>query len=343
MELQVIDINPEKYGLNNDTADTIIKDLPAILEERKPLAEQYSEVILMDIEDPATAKRAKEVRLLIKNNRTKGIENWHKVNKEFFLKGGQFIDAIKRKEVAENERMESALEQIEKHQEIKEQQRIDKLNTERLEIIKQFVDDTTGLELGKMGDDVFEAFLTAKKAAYNDRIAAQKREQEERLAKEKAEAEERERINQENERLKKEAEEKEKAMAAERAKAEQERQAIEEKARLEREEMERKASEDRRIHEEQLRKEQEEKEKLELALREKERQEAEQERIRKEQEEQQRLQAEQLAKAPVKAQLTQWLTEFKVPETSVDNDVKKQIEEKFSGFKKWAADLIDKM
>ncbi len=343
MDLQVITINPNDYGLTNDTADSIVKALPAILEERLPLAEQYKEIIGMDIDDPATAKRAKEVRLLIKNNRTKGIEKWHKSNKEFFLKGGQFVDAIKNKEVAESERMESALEQIEKHAEIKEQQRIDKLTFERNEIIQLYVEDLTGLELGKMDADVFEAFLTAKKAAYNDRIATQKREEEERLAKEKADAEERERIRLENEKLKDEAAQHEKELAEERAKVEQERKAVEEKARIEREEMERKAAEQRRLQDEELRKEREEKEKLELALREKARIEAEQERIRIAEEDRIKKEAAKLAKAPVKKQLTQWLSEFKAPETTVDNDMKKVIEEKFEGFKKWAAELIEKM
>ncbi|MES3019078.1 MAG: hypothetical protein V4721_14930 [Bacteroidota bacterium] len=262
MELQVIDISPEKYGLNTATAHSIIKDLPAILDERLPLAEQYREIIEMDIEDPATAKRAKQVRLLLKNNRTKGIENWHKVNKDFFLKGGQFVDAIKRKEVAEKERMESALEEIEKHAEIKEQERIDKLTLERNEIIQLYVDDITGLQLGNMDADVWDAYLTAKKAAYNDRIATQQQEEEERLAKEKAEAEERERIRLENQKLKAEAAQREKELTEERAKVEQERKAVEEKARSEREEAERKAAEQRKLQDEELRKEREEKEKL---------------------------------------------------------------------------------
>lgn len=343
MELELITVNPKDYGLTDDTAESIVKALPAILEERLPLAEQYKEIIVMDIDDPKTAKKAKEVRLLIKNNRTKGIENWHKVNKEFFLKGGQFIDAIKRKEVAENERMEEALEQIEKHQEIKEQKRIEALNIERTEIIKQYIDDTTGLELGKMPEDVFNAFLTAKKAAYDQRIAAEKQAEEERLAKEQAEAEERERIRQENERLKKEAEEKEKELASERARVEQERKEAEERARLEREEIQRKADEERKAQQEVLRKEREEKEKVEAELRAKQKQEAEAERLRIEEEKRIAKEAEKLAKAPIKKQLAQWVSEFKAPETAVDNEIKKEIEERFEGFKKWAAELIEKM
>lgn len=211
MQLELIKVNPSDYGINNETADSIIKDLPAILLEREPLAEQYKEIIVMDIEDTATAKKAKEVRMLIKNNRTKGIENWHKVNKDFFLKGGQFIDAIKRKEVAENERMESALEQIEKYQEIKEKNRIESLHNKRIEIIDKYVEDTTGLKFGEMADDVWDAYLTAKKKSYDDKIAAEKKAEQERKAQEEKEDAEREAMRIENEKLKEAAEAQKKA------------------------------------------------------------------------------------------------------------------------------------
>jgi len=317
--------------------------LPQILTEREPLVEQYNEVIQMDIENPETAKRAADIRKMIKNNRTKGIEAWHKVNKEFFLKGGQFIDAIKRKESAENERMEQALEEIEKYQENLEKQRIEKLHSERVELISGYVDDTTGLKLGEMEADVWEAYLSAKITAHNQRIAAEKQAEEERIAKEQAEAEERERIRLENERLKKEAEEKELLLAAERAKVEEERKAAEAKAKLEREAIEQKAAEERKLQEEALRKEREEKEKLEMALREKARLEAEQERQRLEEEERKQKEAAALAKAPIKKQLKSWANEFTLPATTVESDVRKEIETKFEGFKKWANELIEKM
>jgi colicin import membrane protein len=236
--LQVTKVDPSEFGLNIELATSITKDLPAIIQERDILAQQYSEIITLDIEDATTAKLAKEIRLKIKNNRTKGIEAWHKVNKEYFLKGGQFIDAIKRKESAENERMEQALEEIEKYQENLEKQRIEQIHANRIELLKGFVEDTTALKLGEMEEDVWEAYLSAKITSYKNRIAADEQAEQERIAKEKAEAEERERMRIENERLKREAEEREAAMrkqqaeaekklAEERAKAEAERKAAE--------------------------------------------------------------------------------------------------------------------
>lgn len=351
MELLVI--NPSEYGLNEETAASITKDLPSILEERKPLAEQYSEVIIMDIESPVTAKRAKEVRLLIKNNRTKGIENWHKVNKDFFLKGGQFIDAIKRKEVAENERMESALEEIEKYQEIKEKKRKEYLHLERLELITPFVEDTTGMNFGEMEQDVFDAYLSAKEKSYNDKIAAENAAEEERIRKEKEDAEQREAQRLENEKLKAEAEEREKQIEVERkaneeklrvereaAKAEADRVEKEnqQKLKAEREERERIEKENA----EKLKAERLEREKVEKELQQKKDADAKAERDRMAKEEAERKEAAKLAKAPIKKQLTAWIDSFEMPVIDLVNDKKTLIMQKFEAFKVWAKSEIEK-
>lgn len=335
MQLELIQVNPQEYGLNNETADSIIKDLPAILVEREPLAEQYKEVIAMDIESPATAKRAKEVRLLIKNNRTKGIENWHKVNKEFFLKGGQFIDAIKRKEVAENERMEAALEQIEKYQEIKEKERKDSLHNERIELIKSYVEDTAGLSFGDMERDVFDAYLSVKIKAYNDKIESEKAAEAERIRKEKEDAEQREAQRLENERLKAEAEQREKEIEAE-------RKANEEKLRIEREAAKAEADRVAKINTERLKAEQEEKQKIANELKAKKDAEEKAERERIAEEERLKKEADKLAKAPIKKQLNTWVDSFTIPVLTLENEKKTAIIQKFEAFKVWAKTEIEK-
>jgi hypothetical protein len=68
----------------------------------------------------------------------------------------------------------------------KELERQEKLHNERLEVIRPFVDDTTGLNLGNMEDDVWDAFLIAKRQSHFERIQAealaqQKREDEEMI------------------------------------------------------------------------------------------------------------------------------------------------------------------
>lgn len=115
MELTVV--NPEQYGLDPTKANEILGSLPQIRAERELLANQFQQVIEMDIDLPETHKLAKSLRIKIAGNRTKGIEVWHKKAKEYFLRGGQFVDAIKRKEIDVNQQMEARLKEIEDYEE----------------------------------------------------------------------------------------------------------------------------------------------------------------------------------------------------------------------------------
>ena len=81
MTTEIIAINPIEYGIAENKATELIGNLPQIKAERDILENQYNEVILLDIEDSETSKRARELRLQIRNNRTKGIDIWHKTTK----------------------------------------------------------------------------------------------------------------------------------------------------------------------------------------------------------------------------------------------------------------------
>lgn len=266
MEITKIDVNPDEFGIEKKQAIEMVANLPQIIEERKVLEQQYSEVIKMDIEDLETTKRARELRLLIRNNRTQGINAWHKTAKDYFLRGGQFVDAVKRRQVVINERMESNLEEIEKHAEIKEAERLKALQNERAAMLSAYVDDAQYRDLSGMDEDVWKAYFETKKKAWEDEQAAIKKAEEDRIAKEKAEAEERRRIAAENKRLKKEAEERErlaKIEAEKREKAERERVAKQESDRKAREDKERK---EREAYEAKLTAEREERERIQKEL-----------------------------------------------------------------------------
>jgi len=124
--------------------------------------------------------RARDLRLLIQKNRTQGIMIWHKTTKDFFLRGGQFVDAIKRKEVAVNERMENGLEEIEKYAEIQKKERLEKLQNDRAEKLSKYIEDAYERNLASMDEDVWKAYFSTKKQEYEDRIAAEKKAEEER-------------------------------------------------------------------------------------------------------------------------------------------------------------------
>ncbi len=256
-------VKASDFGISEDQEKQLTSDLPQILKEREELIPQYNSIIKMDIEDPATAKKAREVRLLIQKNRTQKIVAWHKSAKDYFLKGGQFVDSIKRKEIGVNERMESDLLEIEKHAEIKERKRLEALQLERAERLSVYVKDANDRDLKKFENDEFEALLFLKKKEHEERIAAEKKAEEERIAAEKAAEEERKRIQAENEKLIREAEEREriaKIEADKRANEEAERKAKEEAERKIREEKERK---EKAAYEAKLKAEREAREKVE--------------------------------------------------------------------------------
>lgn len=174
-------VNPSEYGIAPQKAQELMSNLPQILEERNVLEAQYSEIIKMDIEDKSTSKKASELRKLIKDNRTKGILVWHKTNKEFFLRGGQFIDAIKNREIAVNEGMEDKLEQIEKYQEIKEKERKEALNKQRILEIEKFKDFVPfGVNLGELDESEYNKLFNGAKLQYDAHLEQIKKEEEER-------------------------------------------------------------------------------------------------------------------------------------------------------------------
>jgi hypothetical protein len=160
-ELAVLDHT--EFGIEKKEADKMVKNLTPILEERNVLEESYNRIMRMDIDDPEAAKQAREIRLKVSNNRTKGLMPWHKTNKEFYLRGGQFVDAIKNKEIVVNERWESELKDIENHAENKEIERKNKLAEERMEELEKY-DMYNVAGLGEMDEHVYGGLLAGAKA-----------------------------------------------------------------------------------------------------------------------------------------------------------------------------------
>jgi colicin import membrane protein len=373
---QVVD--PQQYGIEPKKATELTGNLAQIKSEREPLIVQYDEVIKMDIDDPKTSKVASELRKRIKDNRTKGIEVWHKNTKDYFLKGGQFVDAIKRLEVDINTRMEDNLELIEKHQELKEKKRRDDLKAERLLELLEYKDFVpSGIDLGTMSDEEYQKIFNGAKLQFDAKVAEDLKAEEKRLEDQRLDSVEKDRrieiapyvqflshspslremsdaeyqtllkslteakkqhddeqeaIRLENLRLKEEAEAKEAEL-----KAERERVAAELKAEQER------VAEERRIAEEALKAEQEKAAKLEAEIKAKREAEEKAERDRLAKEKAEKEEAEKLAKGPIKEQLKSWIAQFELPKTSVDNEVSKEIIEKFESFRTWSVKVVDNL
>ena len=97
-----------------------------------------------------------------------------------------------------------------------EKERILKLNAERIELVRPYLEEVDNLSLSGMEQDVFDAYLLTKKNNYEAIVKADKEREEARLKAIEDERLEQERIRLENARLTKEAEEKEKALEVER-------------------------------------------------------------------------------------------------------------------------------
>lgn len=194
MKTEIVKLDPKEFGLEKSKATEITKGLSNILKEKEILSQQYAKVIKLET-TKANVSIFRELRLQIRDNRTKGIEAWHKTNKEYFLRGGQFVDAIKRKESDENARMEEQLLKGEKHFEILEAERKEKLKDEREKALAQFEVETEHLQLGEMPDDVWSKYFNGVKLDYKQRIAAERKDAAAEKAKKEAEAKKVERIN----------------------------------------------------------------------------------------------------------------------------------------------------
>jgi len=111
---------------------------------------------------------------------------------------------------------------VEKAREIAEKKRKAQLKIDREEKLGPYTEAVSLYPLGEMSEDQFNELYSGLRIAHENKLAAEKKAGEERIAKEKAEAAERERIRLENIQLQKEAAEKEKAFEAEREKVRKE-------------------------------------------------------------------------------------------------------------------------
>jgi hypothetical protein len=319
------EIKPDLFGLETAKANEMVSGLSAALAEREVLKDAYIDVIGLEI-TTETLPVFKELRLKIVKNRTQGIEKWHKKNKAFYLAGGRFVDAVKNKEVAVNEEMESKLMEAEKFFENQEKEKARLLNLERIEKIRPYVSDADNMSFHEFDDESFDDFVLGKKTRFEiekkEREAEAKRIEDEILA----EIKRQKAIEAENAKLKAEREAREKELAIERAKA---------KAESDRIEAENQAK---------LKAEREAREKLEAELKAKKDAEIKAENQRLAKIELDKKEAEKIAKAPVKQRLNIWVDSFSIEipdEKLMNNDTALLIKNKFEAFKLWSKKQIE--
>lgn len=329
------EIKPDLFGIELEKAQEMTIGLLTTIAEREVLKYAYVDVIGLEI-TTENLPVFKELRLKIVKNRTQGIEKWHKTNKAFYLAGGRFVDAIKNKEILVNEEMESKLLDAEKFFENQEKEKARILNEARIERLKPYIEDVTGLTFAEFSDEDFDDYLLGKKTRFEKEQKEREEEAKRIEAELLAEIERQKTIEEENYKLKAEAEAKEKALEKERAEALAKQKAIQDAA-------DKKALEEKAKQEAVLKAEQEAKAKIEAELQAKKDAEIKAERERLAQIEADKKAAELAAKAPVKKQLSVWVNSFEIPECAVKNETSKEIKEKFEAFKKWSINQINNL
>ena len=269
--------------------------------------------------------------------------------------------------------MESKLLEAEKFFENQEKEKSLLLNKERIEKLRPYVEDADKLDLSAMNDYDFDDFLLGKKTRFEAealaKIEAEKKAEAEAKEKEihisrtlllspyfsfikeqdkdrnwgKFDQETFDNILNKYKNLKEEADKKQKAIEAENAKLKAEAEAKEKALELERKAQAEKEAKIKAENEAKLKAEQQAKSKLEAELQAKKEAELKAENERLAKLEAEKAEAESLAKAPIKQQLSSWLDNFLVPECTVKNETVLLIVQKHYAFKKWAKAEIEKI
>lgn len=250
----------EASGLERSQAEQVLEGFKLFFEEAKSYELEAKAIVITDATQVSEMKRARELRLKLKNIRV-NAEKVRVQRKEFFLRGGKAVDGIANVLKAVVVPLEEYLDKQENFAERMEAERKQELADKRTEELRPYVSaEMLAVYIPGLKDmtaGAFDILLANSKKAFEDQKKAEEEAEAKRKADEEAKRIEDERIRKENEDLKKEAEEKEKLHAEEKKKAEAEK-AEADKLKAEAEEREKKALADKKAAEDELKRKQEE-------------------------------------------------------------------------------------
>lgn len=205
-ELQVI---LDEQGVSDKGAQELVEAFGGPFNEVGEILSTYQEIKVTDVSQVEDMKKARDLRLQLKNARTT-VERKRKELKEESLKTGRAIDAVARFVKETIQPAEEYLETQEKFRQIQEEkQRAERLAA-RTSAIAKFADpDMYNLET--MEEEAFQQLLIKLEKEEADRVEAERAELARQEAEAKSERERQLKIQQENERLQREAKEREAA------------------------------------------------------------------------------------------------------------------------------------
>jgi hypothetical protein len=172
---------PELKSIEISKAEQIKAVFIPLSDQLLAFEERYNEIVNESEKEVTTGlvSAAKRLRLDISKIRI-STEKTRKTQKEEYLRAGKAIDGVANIVKWAVVDKEKKLESIEKHFENLEKERLEKLERDRHGMLSPYCDMLPdGLSI--MSEEVFDAFLNAKKKEYEDRIAAEKKAEEERI------------------------------------------------------------------------------------------------------------------------------------------------------------------
>ena len=211
MKNQVVKIEAPELSLIEESKAAKIKAtfepmvimLEGFEESYNDVIKEAQEAITLEVTSKAKRLRLDIGKVRIQTAKLKDTE------KEEYKRAANAIQGVHNVIVWAVADKESKLKEIEDHFATLETERLKSLQVERVNLLSQYVQDAQERNLSSMEDDVWEAYLAAKKQDHIDLIAAEKQAEVDRLAVIEADKKERLRIGAENEQLRKEAVERE--------------------------------------------------------------------------------------------------------------------------------------
>lgn len=190
MTTEIVKIDPVEYGLDTTKAKSIEDSFLPKIAERDGYVSVYENILTKEITE-TVCKEAVELGKKLVKVRT-GIIAIHKVEKEYYLNAGRFVDAYKNKLIKPIEQMEDKLEEVAKHFEEKKKAAEQKIIDERNGIIES-LGGSTFPNIQHMDQKSFDLFVKGLEAQKKEKDEAERLEAE-RIEKERLESVEKERV-----------------------------------------------------------------------------------------------------------------------------------------------------
>lgn len=218
MKQELIKIDsPEFEGLKESKALKIRKVFEPMAKMLSEFEDAYNSIVSESEITEEVSKRARELRIGIGKIRI-ATEKERKEQKDESLREGKAIDGVSNILKWAITDKENILREIENHQILLEKKRLNELQKEREIEIAPYLENASEIALHDMEQDVWAAYLYAKKKHFKDKRKAEKDAEAKRKKDEREFKAEQKRVREENEKLRADNERQEKEAEAEREK-----------------------------------------------------------------------------------------------------------------------------